>query len=357
MPINELSDNIILAALPHSVLVVSADLSLKFLNQAAEDLLGQSATNLLGKNLRELPFFGEKWTKICEKVAQTGERIRLFEQELQFFQETTRVSAHILPIANGYIMLTLEKQDGAQKLAAWNTKNEVIRASGMMAAMLAHEVKNPLSGIRGAAQLLKSEVAPEQQPLATLICKETDRICDLLTQMEIFTAGSPTRSEINIHEVLQYVISVARSGFAQHISFSERYDPSLPPVLAHRDLLVQMFLNLVKNAAEAIAETPNPTITISTYYQTGYRLDATSLPIAVDIEDNGAGIADNLRDNLFEPFFSSKAEGRGLGLAIVAKIAGDLRASVEIGEKKDAHKDCGAKFTIRLPMVDFRQDV
>ena len=68
-------------------------------------------------------------------------------------------------------------------------------------------------------------------------------------------------------------------------------------------------------------------------------------------------IADNLRDNLFEPFFSSKAEGRGLGLAIVAKIAGDLRASVEIGEKKDAHKDCGAKFTIRLPMVDFRQDV
>lgn len=347
MPINKIYDNTIISALPHSILVVSVGLRLIFLNQAAEDLLGQSATNLLGKNLRELPFFGEKWAEMCEKVAQTGERIHLFEQELLFFQESIRVSAHILPLANGDIMLTLEKQDGVQKLAAWNTKNEVIRASGMMAAMLAHEVKNPLSGIRGAAQLLQSEVAPEQQPLATLICKETDRICDLLTQMEIFTAGSPTRSKINIHEVLQYVISVARSGFAQHISFRERYDPSLPPVLAHRDLLVQMFLNLVKNAAEAIAKTPNPTITISTYYQTGYRLDATALPIAVDIKDNGAGIAENLRENLFEPFFSSKAQGRGLGLAIVAKIAGDLRASVEIGEKKD----CGAKFTVRLPMV------
>jgi two-component system nitrogen regulation sensor histidine kinase GlnL len=333
-------------ALPQAVLLLSADLRVEFINQAAEDLLAQGAAQIIGKNLQEISVFGKKWADLCTRAAQNGEAIHLLEQQLEFTHENILVSAHITSMQAGKILLTLEKQDGVQKLASWAAKNEITRATGVMAAMLAHEVKNPLSGIRGAAQLLQAEVTPEQQPLASLICKETDRIRDLLEQMEIFTAGSPELSAVNIHEVLQYVISVAKNGFARDVSFRELYDPSLPPVLAHRDLLVQMFLNLVKNAAEAVCGIASPTITISTYYQTGYRLDSVALPIAIDIEDNGAGIAENLRENLFEPFLSSKEQGRGLGLAIVAKIAKDLGASVENIAKKDGKS--GAKFTVRM---------
>ena len=339
--------NFIISALPQAVLLLSADLRVEFSNQAAEDLLAQGEAQIIGKNLQELPAFGKKWADLCARSAQNGEAVHLLEQKLEFAYENIIVSAHIVALADCKILLTLEKQDGGQKLAAWAAKNEITRATGVMAAMLAHEVKNPLSGIRGAAQLLQSEVAPAQQPLATLICKETDRIRDLLEQMEIFTAGIPERSAVNIHEVLQYVISIAKNSFARDVSFRELYDPSLPLVLAHRDLLVQMFLNLVKNAAEAALGGEKPTITISTYYQTGYRLASVALPIAVDIEDNGAGIAESLRENLFEPFLSSKEQGRGLGLAIVAKIAKDLGASVELAQSVKK----GAKFTVRLVMA------
>ncbi|MBY0407380.1 MAG: hypothetical protein K2Q01_06775, partial [Rickettsiales bacterium] len=217
--------------------------------------------------------------------------------------------------------------------------------------MLAHEVKNPLSGIRGAAQLLRDELPPDQQPLTDLICMEVDRVRDLLAQVEVFAGGVPGQlAPVNIHEVLQYVISIAKTGFAAHVTFRELYDPSLPLVLSHRDMLVQMFLNLVKNAAEALQIAENPTITVGTAYRSGtrYKLgkseDRVALPIMVSIHDNGAGIPEAMRGQLFEPFVSSKEEGRGLGLAIVAKIASDLGAVVEL----DKDFTSGARFSVSL---------
>ncbi|NBX04375.1 MAG: two-component sensor histidine kinase, partial [Alphaproteobacteria bacterium] len=237
---------------------------------------------------------------------------------------------------------------GMKKLAAGAAKQEAMRAAGVMAAMLAHEVKNPLSGIRGAAQLLREEIAPEQQTLTDLIASEVERITSLLNQVEIFSDGAPSeRSAVNIHEVLQYVISVARAGFAAHVKFVEKYDPSLPPVLSQRDYLVQLFLNLVKNAAEATAGSENATITLSTSYRSGYRLGNVALPIAVSVEDNGPGIPESVRARVFEPLISSKEEGRGLGLAVVAKLTADLGAMVELDEEKPD----GARFIVMLPVA------
>ena len=169
-----------------------------------------------------------------------------------------------------------------------------------------------------------------------MICMETDRIRDLLAQVEIFDASALLHKQsVNIHEVLQYVLSIAKSGFAPNVTFKEKYDPSLPLVLGHRDLLVQLLLNLVKNSAEALAHIENPTIVFATGYRSGYHIrnpmeERVSLPIMVTVEDNGAGIPEPIRARLFEPFVSSKEDGRGLGLAIVAKIASDLGAVVEL---------------------------
>lgn len=352
---NQTSDNLLLSALPQSLLVVSADMEITYLNQSAEDLLGHSAAYFIGKKLSEVVVFGSEWLELCERVIKTGNSISLFSQKLELFHETISLTVHLVLLGNGSVMISLERQDGIHKLAGKLAKNEAMRASSLMAAMLSHEVKNPLSGIRGAAQLLQAEVTEEQKSLAELICNEADRIRDLLNVMEVFTTenkggtqvGEPVKSAINIHEVLQYVIAIAKNGFAAKVIFRELYDPSLPEVFSNRDLLVQVFLNLIKNSAEAVAEIPNPTVTISSYYQTGYKLDGLSLPIAIDIADNGTGIAEHLRDNLFEPFLSSKEQGRGLGLAIVAKITSDLGASIELDEKTMV----GTKFTVRLPII------
>jgi len=163
-----------------------------------------------------------------------------------------------------------------------------------MAAMLAHEVKNPLSGIRGAAQLLKGEVSPEHQPLAELIYRETDRIRDLLAQVEIFDRVRCCKSRQSISmKCCNMSYPSLKPAFAPHVAFHERYDPSLPEVSAHRDMLVQLFLNLVKNAAEALAGKPDAAITLTTAYRSGPRLhvdyggNKVPLPVAVLIEDNG----------------------------------------------------------------------
>ena len=356
-----------LSVMPSALIAVSSEMMVTFLNQAAEILLGVSSQQILGKSITTLPAFDDELCDFCQHAFITGKEISLFEQLLRVPMDHRTVSIHITPIVSesaadktlsvNELLITIEKADGLDRLAGSVWKQEATRAAGVMAAMLAHEVKNPLSGIRGAAQLLKEDVTLDQQPLAELICMETDRIRDLLSKVEVFAnCAVEHKQNVNIHEVLQYVISIAKTGFAHHVKFKERYDPSLPEVLAHRDLLVQMFLNLVKNSAEVLAENPDATITISTNYRSGYRfcpprqtdgqteVKPVSLPVMVTIEDNGSGIPESIREHLFEPFVSSKEEGRGLGLAVVAKIASDLGIVVEL----DNECDKGTRFNVWL---------
>ncbi|MBO0738631.1 MAG: two-component sensor histidine kinase, partial [Alphaproteobacteria bacterium] len=221
-----------------------------------------------------------------------------------------------------------------------------------MAAMLAHEVKNPLSGIRGAAQLLEHDADPAARELTQLICDETDRIVALVDRMESFSDHRPIeRGSVNIHEVLERVRKAAQSGFARHVRLVEEYDPSLPAVLGNRDLLVQVFLNLVKNAAEALPGADGE-IVLATAYRHGLRLARPGgggrqhLPLMVSVADNGAGIPEDLRPHLFDPFVSTKRNGTGLGLALVAKVIDDHGGVIEFDSQPRR-----TVFRVFLPVV------
>jgi len=231
----------------------------------------------------------------------------------------------------------LQERTIADKMDRQLTHRGAARSVIALAAMLAHEIKNPLSGIRGAAQLLEQSVGDDDRSLTRLICEEADRIVKLVDRMEVFTDERPIeRSPVNIHAVLEHVKRLSQSGCARHVKFIEDYDPSLPAVLANRDQLIQVFLNLVNNAAEAIGENASDgEIQLSTAFRPGVRLSLlgsktrVSLPLEFCVKDNGAGVPEDLLAHLFDPFVTTKPSGSGLGLALAAKIIGDHGGIVE----------------------------
>ena len=331
----------VLDALPHPVVMVSADGSIANANAAAESFFEASVTLLRRHTLRELVPFGSPLLSLVEQVRSRGAAVNEYRVDLGTPRNPGErlVDLHVAPVPErpDHIVVMLQERTIADKMDRQLTHRSAARSVIALAAMLAHEIKNPLSGIRGAAQLLEQSVGDEDRSLTRLICDEADRIVKLVDRMEVFTDQRPIEREpVNVHAVLEHVKRLAQSGFARHIKFVEEYDPSLPPVLANRDQLIQVFLNLVKNAAEAIGEeAADGEICLSSSFRPGVRLAVpgsktrVALPLEFCLRDNGPGVPEDLLPHLFDPFVTTKPSGSGLGLALAAKIIGDHGGIIE----------------------------
>lgn len=346
----------ILEALPQAIIAVDGTFAIRYVNSKAEEFFYASAASLLSSKLSELIPVDSPVFALIRQVLRTAAPVvdhGLMLDSRRAGQRDVLIQGTPIGDPPDIALITFQERSIAERLdQQWNQRGAV-QSARAMAAMLGHEIRNPLAGIRGAAQLLEQGASAHDKELTGLICEETDRIKALIDRMEVFSDDSPLeRGPVNIHTVLDQVRKVAAAGYAKHVTFVEHYDPSLPPVLGNREQLVRCFTNLVKNAAEAITRGQGA-ITLSTAYQSGLRIALPNssgrrahLPLLVTVEDNGEGIPESIRPHIFDAFVSGKQSGTGLGLALVAKIVGEHGGLIEL--------DCLPRrtiFRVYLPMA------
>ncbi|WP_298814227.1 ATP-binding protein [uncultured Sphingomonas sp.] len=343
------SDADLIAALPVATLVLGPDDRIARVNAEAETLLNMSQRALLGRRLDEV------LTGASGAARRSDHAAAIFDTSVT----TTRglvirvdLVEAAMPDRPGWRVLTLHNVAPSRRLGQTTDRAAAARSAVGAAAMLAHEIKNPLSSIRGAAQLIADGAAADE--LCSLVIKEVDRIAALIDRMEDFTDTRPRAvSAINIYPLLAHARDVALAGFARGITVEERYDPSLPLALGNHDALLQVMLNLLKNAAAALGSLGERRITLATAYRHGITVAAkdggggrVALPIEICVIDTGPGAPEDIAEHLFDPFVSGNPEGKGLGLALVDKLIRDMGGLVQYAREGTPH---ATVFRILLP--------
>ncbi len=323
------------AALPVAVLVIDPDSRIAHANAECEALLNLSERAMLGQPLASV---------MCPPEGQNprdNHGLAAFDTEIALLRGgKIRVDYIETLIADhpGWRTITLHHAATSRRMGHSADRAAAARAAIGAAAMLAHEIKNPLSGIRGAAQLLSKGKGAEE--LTTLITTEVDRIAALIDRMQDFTDTRPLKlAPENIYPLLDHARRVALAGFGRHVAIEERFDPSLPSVQIDRDATLQIILNLLKNASEAVRDQADGRITLATAYRHGMAIapapgkPRTPLPIEICVIDNGPGPPADIADHLFDPFISGKPEGQGLGLALVDKLVRDMGGIIQFARE------------------------
>lgn len=324
-------------ALPLPVLVLDGADRIRHVNTAAQEFLSTGASQLVGRPLEAHAGAASPVMALVAQARAGHSSLSQYNVELTWPDRPARpvdLHAALLLERAGEVMLVIHPRAMAEKMDHSLSFRSAARSVAGMAAMLAHEIRNPLAGISGAAQLLGMNLAEPDRELTELICEETDRIRKLVERVERFgDIGPVVRRPVNIHDVLGRARLAAAAGFARHVRFVEDFDPSLPPAAGDADQLHQAIVNLIRNAAEA-APAAGGVIRLATAFRAGIRLALPGgrregLPLEVSITDNGPGVPEEIRRCLFEPFVTTKAGGSGLGLALVSKIVADHGGVVE----------------------------
>lgn len=350
-----------LASLALGVLLLGPDLEVYSANPAAEQLIGVSIRRMIGRRINEILDFDE--ARILDWMERGDSQLSAHSVAIRASSQPARdFDLTLSPITGspGWQVLSLHVSGNAERLE--DNDSTAVRAP----AILAHEIKNPLAAIRGAAQLLARNVGEGGRAMTTLIADEVDRIAKLVDRMQSLGREQPEPVEpLNLHEVIRRACSVVEAAGDQGVQLVEEFDPSLPPVLGNVDGLVQVLINLVSNARDACKNAAEPRIVLRTRFVSGFVMNALrlgrpiKLPIEIRVSDNGPGVDPALGEHIFEPFVSSKKNGQGLGLALVKKLVSDMNGRIGQERESVGRSEAGAgregggwtHFTIHLPMA------
>jgi two-component system nitrogen regulation sensor histidine kinase GlnL len=339
-----------IAELTFALLLLDETSTVREVNQAAEDLFGAGARRMVGQTLRDLLSFGDDL--IAERIAEPDAQFTARGVSVRFGERDTRVNVTVSSLGShpGWRVLTFSDSGQGERFG-----DEERGASLRGPAILAHEIKNPLSAIRGAAQLLARRAGDGEKRLTSLIADEVDRIAQLIDRMQRLGREHPEPvAPINLHQAVRRACETVFGAADNGVVLREEFDPSLPPVLGNEGALVQVLINLIANARDAALSGRSPTVTVRTRFVSGLVLNVmrlgrpVKLPIEVQVTDNGPGIDPALADHIFEPFVTSKPHGQGLGLALVSKLVRDMNG--RITHERDEAAGL-THFRVHLPMA------
>ncbi|TCM22137.1 two-component system nitrogen regulation sensor histidine kinase GlnL [Novosphingobium sp. PhB165] len=352
----------LMASLPLAVVVLEPGLRIASLNPAAEQFFGQSLRRLTGSPLRDVMTVPDG--RLLERLDDYETPVSAREVTVSIRgRGVRRIDVNVAPVADtpGWQVLTIHDNSATEAMGddSGSADNAVLRGPEIMA----HEIKNPLAAIRGAAQLLSRHAGERDIALTELITSEVDRIANLIERMQkLSRRTTPPVEPCNLHEAARRAIDViatahestARKNTATAVRIVEEFDPSLPAVLGSSDALAQVIINLVSNAREACQGEAEPRVVIRTRFASGLQLHTTDsgepvrLPVELRVTDNGPGVDAAMRDHIFEPFVTTKKAGQGLGLPLVRKLVRDMNGRITHERDDEAGL---THFRVHLPLA------